>query len=166
MNIERVAVLGGGLMGSGIAEVSAAHGFPVAVREIDDEALAGARSRVDVSLQRAVRAGKLDDDGAAAILERIQFTTDLQDLADADLVIEAVPENVELKTQVLRAVADVISDETLIASNTSSIPIAQLAAPIQDQPRARPALLLPGSRDGLGRGRRCARHQRRGSRRS
>jgi len=135
MNIERVAVLGGGLMGSGIAEVSAAHGFPVAVREIDDEALAGARSRVDVSLQRAVRAGKLDDDGAAAILERIQFTTDLQDLADADLVIEAVPENVELKTQVLRAVADVISDETLIASNTSSIPIAQLAAPIQDPSR-------------------------------
>jgi 3-hydroxybutyryl-CoA dehydrogenase len=135
MNIERVAVLGGGLMGSGIAEVSAAHGFSVAVREIDDEALAGARSRVDVSLQRAVRAGKLDDDGAAAILERIQFTTDLQDLADADLVIEAVPENVELKTQVLRAVAEVISDETLIASNTSSIPIAQLAAPIQDPSR-------------------------------
>src|SRR5215208_7445005 len=135
MNIERVAVLGGGLMGSGIAEVSAAHCFPVAVREIDDEALAGARSRVDVSLQRAVRAGKLDDDGAAAILERIQFTTDLQDLADADLVIEAVPENVELKTQVLRAVAEVISDETLIASNTSSIPIAQLAAPIQDPSR-------------------------------
>jgi 3-hydroxybutyryl-CoA dehydrogenase len=135
MNIERVAVLGGGLMGSGIAEVSAAHGYPVAVREIDDEALAGARSRVDVSLERAVRAGKLDDDGAAAILERIQFTTDLQDLADADLVIEAVPENVELKTQVLRAVAEVISDETLIASNTSSIPIAQLAAPIQDPSR-------------------------------
>src|SRR3954453_15333685 len=135
MSIERVAVLGGGLMGSGIAEVSAARGFPVTVREIDDEALAGTRSRIDVSLQRAVRAGKLDDDAAAAILERIQFTTDLQDLADADLVIEAVPENVELKTQVLRALAEVIGDETLVASNTSSIPIAQLAAAIQDPSR-------------------------------
>jgi 3-hydroxybutyryl-CoA dehydrogenase len=135
MSIERVAVLGGGLMGSGIAEVSAAHGFPVVVREIDDEALAGARSRIDVSLQRAVRTGKIDDDDAAAILDRIQFTTDLQDLADADLVIEAVPENVELKTQVLRAVSEVLGDETLIASNTSSIPIAQLAASIPDASR-------------------------------
>jgi 3-hydroxybutyryl-CoA dehydrogenase len=135
MSIERVAVLGGGLMGSGIAEVSAAHGFPVVVREIDDEALSGARSRIDVSLQRAVRAGKIDDDDAAAILDRIQFTTDLQDLADADLVIEAVPENVELKTQVLRAVSELIGDETLIASNTSSIPIAQLAASIPDASR-------------------------------
>jgi 3-hydroxybutyryl-CoA dehydrogenase len=136
MSIERVAVLGGGLMGSGIAEVSAAHGFPVVVREIDDEALTGARSRIDVSLQRAVRAGKIDDDdAAAAILDRIQFTTDLEDLADADLVIEAVPENVELKTQVLRAVSELIGDETLIASNTSSIPIAQLAASIPDASR-------------------------------
>lgn len=135
MSIEQVAVVGGGLMGSGIAEVCAAHGLAVALREIDEDALDGARGRIETSLRRAVKAGKLDDEGAAATLDRIHFTVHVQDLANADLVIEAVPEEAGLKIDVLRAVAEVVADNALIASNTSSIPIAQLAASIPEPQR-------------------------------
>jgi 3-hydroxybutyryl-CoA dehydrogenase len=130
MSIERVGVLGGGLMGSGIAEVSATSGLEVTLREIDDDALASARDRIDRSVARAVKSGKLTDEAATDARERIRFTTELGDLAAADLVIEAVPEDVELKTSVLAAVAEVVPADCLIASNTSSIPIAQLAAAV------------------------------------
>jgi 3-hydroxybutyryl-CoA dehydrogenase len=135
MTIERVAVLGGGLMGSGIAEVTAAAGLPVVVREVDDDALAAARARVEASLQRAVSGGKRTEDEAQRTLEQIHFTLDVSDLADADLVIEAVPEDVDLKARVLADVADVVDTQALIASNTSSIPIAQLAAAVRDSTR-------------------------------
>jgi 3-hydroxybutyryl-CoA dehydrogenase len=130
MSIERVAVLGGGLMGSGIAEVAAASGLAVTLRDIDDEAIDAARDRIETSLARAARSGKLTEEDAAAALGRIRLTTELQQLADADLVIEAVPEDVELKSGVLAAIADIVTGDTLIASNTSSIPIAQLAAAV------------------------------------
>src|SRR5437764_6018897 len=135
MTIERVAVLGGGLMGSGIAEVTAAAGLRVVVREIDDDALAAARARVEASLQRAVSGGKRTEDDAQRTLEQIRFTLDVSELADADLVIEAVPEDVDLKTRALAEVAEVVDPQTLIASNTSSIPIAQLAASVPDPAR-------------------------------
>jgi 3-hydroxybutyryl-CoA dehydrogenase len=135
MAIERVAVLGGGLMGSGIAEVSGAAGLAVVVREINDAALQTARARVETSLGRAVQRGKVDESGAAATFARIDFTTHLHDLADADLVIEAVPEDVSLKTRVLSEVADVVEPHAVIASNTSSIPIAELAAAVPDPDR-------------------------------
>jgi 3-hydroxybutyryl-CoA dehydrogenase len=128
MSIEKVAVLGGGLMGSGIAESVAVAGMDVVVRDIDETAVAGALGRIDGSLRRAAARGKLDDAEVAAIRGRIVTTTDLADLDDADLVIEAVPENAELKAAILAQVAGIVSEETLIASNTSSIPIAQLAA--------------------------------------
>jgi 3-hydroxybutyryl-CoA dehydrogenase len=131
MTIERVGVLGGGLMGSGIAEsVAAAAGLPVVVREINDEAIAAARGRIDGSLARAVNRGKLDAAARDTVLERIEFTTDLDDLADADLVIEAVPEDAGLKAAVLADISSRVSADAIIASNTSSIPIAQLAASV------------------------------------
>jgi 3-hydroxybutyryl-CoA dehydrogenase len=135
MAIERVAVLGGGLMGSGIAEVSAAAGLAVVVREVGDEAVEAARTRIAASLARAVKGGKLDEAAADAILGRIQFTTHLHEVGDAELVIEAVPEDVELKTRVLREVAEVVTGDALIASNTSSIPIAELAAAVSEPER-------------------------------
>jgi 3-hydroxybutyryl-CoA dehydrogenase len=122
-------------MGSGIAEVSAAAGLSVALREIDERALEGAEGRIESSLARAVRRGKLEEAAAAEAQERIQFTTHLHDLADADLVVEAVPEDVVLKTQVLSEVADAVGPGALIASNTSSIPIAQLAAAVAEPQR-------------------------------
>jgi 3-hydroxybutyryl-CoA dehydrogenase len=135
MSIERVAVIGGGLMGSGIAEVSAAAGLDVIVREIDTRALEAAHGRIETSLDRAVRRGKIDDQAARDLLDGIKFTTELQDVADSELVIEAVPEDVGIKARVLSEVAAVLEPETVIASNTSSIPIAQLAASVPDPAR-------------------------------
>jgi 3-hydroxybutyryl-CoA dehydrogenase len=135
MAIERVAVLGGGLMGSGIAEVSAAAGLSVVVREIHDEALEAACARIAASLARAVKHGKTTEAEADDALARIVFTTHLHALGDAQLVVEAVPEDVGLKTHVLREVAEVVTGDALIASNTSSIPIAELAAAVPDPQR-------------------------------
>jgi len=133
--IELVAVLGGGLMGSGIAEASAAAGLSVLVRDIDEVAVDAARKRIEQSLGHATARGKLDAEGAAAIRERVVFTTELADIADADLVIEAVPENADLKAAILSQAAGIVSAEALIASNTSSIPIAQLAANVPNPER-------------------------------
>jgi 3-hydroxybutyryl-CoA dehydrogenase len=128
MSIEKVAVLGGGLMGSGIAESTAVAGLSVIVRDVDATAIGGARRRIEKSLGAAVERGKVDEAAAAEILNRIAYTDELEDIADADLVVEAVPENAELKANILAQVAGIVSEETLISSNTSSIPIAQLAA--------------------------------------
>jgi 3-hydroxybutyryl-CoA dehydrogenase len=128
MSIEKVAILGGGLMGSGIAESTAVAGLPVIVRDLDEVAIDGARRRIEKSLGGAVKRGKVDEALAAEILNRISYTTELEDIADADLVVEAVPENAELKANILAQVAGIVSEDALISSNTSSIPIAQLAA--------------------------------------
>ena len=135
MSIERVAVLGGGLMGSGIAEVASAAGLSVVVREIDETASAAARARVQQSLGRAVSRGKVSEESAEAALERIAFTVHLHELADVDLVVEAVPEDMHIKTAVLAEAAEVVEQDAVIASNTSSIPIAQLAAAVPDPTR-------------------------------
>jgi 3-hydroxybutyryl-CoA dehydrogenase len=128
MGIEKVAVLGGGLMGSGIAESTAVAGLTVIVRDIDEAAIGGARRRIEKSLGAAVRRGKVDEGAAADILNRIAYTTELDDISGVDLVVEAVPENADLKANILSQVAGIVSEDALIASNTSSIPIAQLAA--------------------------------------
>ena len=128
MSIEKVAILGGGLMGSGIAESVASAGIAVVVRDVDATAVDAARRRIGTSLDRAAARGKLDADQIVAIHDRIELTADLEAIGDADLVIEAVPENAELKANILSQVAGLVSEDALIASNTSSIPIAQLAA--------------------------------------
>jgi 3-hydroxybutyryl-CoA dehydrogenase len=122
-------------MGSGIAEVSAAHGLHVVVRELSADLAAAAHERVERSVARAVGAGKLTQDAADEALGRITFTDDILELAGADLVIEAVPEDVTPKKAVLAAAAEVVADDTLIASNTSSIPIAQLASAVPNAQR-------------------------------
>jgi 3-hydroxybutyryl-CoA dehydrogenase len=135
MEIERVAVLGGGLMGSGIAETVAVAGFDVVVREVDERALASVRQRLETSLRRATDRGKIEPSAAEAVLERVVLTADVDAVRDVDLVIEAVPEDVRLKTAVLREVAKLVGEDAIIASNTSSIPIAQLAAAVPDPER-------------------------------
>jgi 3-hydroxybutyryl-CoA dehydrogenase len=127
MSIEKVAVLGGGLMGSGIAESSARAGLSVVIRDIDEAALGASRGRIEKSLGRVRDSGKIGGAEYGEILGRITYTERLQDLSEADLVIEAVPENIDLKNEILGQVAGVVSEDALIASNTSSIAIAQLA---------------------------------------
>ena len=130
MGIDRVAVLGGGLMGSGIAESVSRAGVPVVVRDVDAAAFEAARGRIEGSLGHARERGKIEDAEYEEILGRITFTDRLEDIAGADLVVEAVPEDAELKVNILGQVAGIVSEDALIASNTSSIPIAQLAAGI------------------------------------
>jgi 3-hydroxybutyryl-CoA dehydrogenase len=125
--IESVAVVGGGFMGTGIAEAVAVCGMPVIVRDIDEASVGRAGERIDASLARAVRGGKLDEAGAREARERIELTTELGAIAQADLVVEAVPEDERLKLSVMEAIDDVVADGSVVASNTSSIPIAELA---------------------------------------
>ncbi len=126
-HITRVGVVGGGLMGSGIAEVCARAGLPVTVVETGSRAVDAARHRLETSLKRAVRNGKLDADDLAEVEARIMVVDDMTALATSDLVIEAVAENETVKTAVFTQLDQVVkSDEAILASNTSSIPIMKL----------------------------------------
>jgi 3-hydroxybutyryl-CoA dehydrogenase len=133
--IESAAVVGAGFMGSGIAETVAVAGLPVIVRDVDDASLQRAGERIDASLARAVRGGKLDDAHAREARERIELTTALEAIGQADLVVEAVPEDAYLKLEVMGAIDGVVSGEAIVASNTSSIPIAELAQAIREPSR-------------------------------
>jgi 3-hydroxybutyryl-CoA dehydrogenase len=126
--VQRVGIVGAGFMGSGIAESAARAGLDVVVYEPDDAPLERSRRRIDESLARAVERGKLDETEAQALRQRVVWTDDVTALANADLVIEAVVEDLRVKSAVFRELDRVVSDSALLASNTSSIPIAELAA--------------------------------------
>jgi 3-hydroxybutyryl-CoA dehydrogenase len=125
--IERVGVVGCGLMGSGIAEVCARAGLDVIVHEIDPAAAERGRERITSSLERAVTAGKLAEADRSSAVASLGFTTDLADLADRDLVIEAAIENEAAKTAIFTQLDAVVNPGAILASNTSSIPIMKLA---------------------------------------
>jgi 3-hydroxybutyryl-CoA dehydrogenase len=126
--IDEVGVVGGGLMGSGIAESAARAGARVRVFEPESAGLERSRSRVLTSVRRALAGGKLDEAAAQSLTDRIAWTTDLKELGASEIVIEAVSEDVQVKTRLFRRLDALLPDETLLASNTSSIPIAGLAA--------------------------------------
>ncbi|MFJ9714141.1 3-hydroxybutyryl-CoA dehydrogenase [Streptomyces sp. NPDC101234] len=127
--IRRVGVVGCGLMGSGIAEVCARNGLDTLVYEVSEEALEAGRSKIDQSLDRAVKRGKLTAGERDAVAGALRFTVDLADFADRDIAIEAVPEDEELKTGIFSTLDQVmLRPDALFASNTSSIPIMKLAA--------------------------------------
>lgn len=126
--IERVGVVGCGLMGSGIAEVCSRAGVDVVVREVNQDALDRGRQRIEGSLDRAVKAAKLELADRDAALAHIRFTTDFADLADRQLVVEAVIENEAEKLEVFASLDKAVQDEdAVLASNTSSIPVMKLA---------------------------------------
>ncbi|WP_413098734.1 3-hydroxybutyryl-CoA dehydrogenase [Streptomyces sp. Inha503] len=126
--VTRLGVVGCGLMGSGIAEVAARHGIDVRVAEATPDAAEAGRRRLTASLDEGVRRGKLSEEQRDQALARLSFSHDLSDLADRQFVIEAVAENRDIKTDVLRALDKVVEDPTaILATNTSSIPIVDLA---------------------------------------
>ncbi|MBK5268366.1 MAG: 3-hydroxybutyryl-CoA dehydrogenase [Acidimicrobiia bacterium] len=128
MTIERVGIVGGGQMGAGIAEVCATAGVDVIVREINKEAASLGESRLRRSLERAVTKGKLPEEDRDAAIGRVRFTTDLEAMADRQLVIEAVVEHEPLKVEIFKALDNIVtSGEAIFASNTSSLPITRLA---------------------------------------
>jgi 3-hydroxybutyryl-CoA dehydrogenase len=126
--IQRVAVLGCGLMGSGIAEIAAKAGYQTMVREINEELAAKGRAAIQKSLDRAVERGKLEGSVRDEVLGRIQMTTRLEDLGECDIIIEAVTEDLGLKNEMFRTLDDVCPPHTIFASNTSSLTIAEMAA--------------------------------------
>ncbi|MFC9228987.1 3-hydroxybutyryl-CoA dehydrogenase [Streptomyces decoyicus] len=127
ITIRRVGVVGGGQMGAGIAEVCARAGLDTVVCEADATAARAARERMAVSLERAVQRGKLDRISAEDALTRTVFTGSLDDLADRHLVIEAIVENTEAKTDVFAALDKIVEDEeAILATNTSAIPVMRL----------------------------------------
>jgi len=127
--IKTVGVLGAGLMGHGIAQVAAQAGYDVVLREVDDETLQKGVGKIEKQLARAVEKGKAEQADADAVLGRIKATTDYQDLADCDLVIEAITEDLDLKREMWREVDGLAKADAYFATNTSSLPvIAQAAA--------------------------------------
>ena len=128
MGITNVGVVGCGLMGSGIAEVCARTGYDTLVREVDEELLGKGLERIRRSLSTGVERGKLSADDRDAALGRLRGTTALEELADRDLVIEAVTENLAFKRAVFGTLDAVCAPHAILASNTSSIPIIDMAS--------------------------------------
>jgi 3-hydroxybutyryl-CoA dehydrogenase len=128
MEIKRVGVLGAGLMGHGIAQVSSQAGYEVVLREVSDERLAKGLGRIEKQLARAVERGKAEQDEADSVRGRIEGTVDYGALAGCDLVIEAITEDLGLKLEMWKEVDGVAKDRALFATNTSSLPVIDQAA--------------------------------------
>ena len=126
--IERVGVVGCGLMGSGIAEVCARSGYTVIVREATDELLQAGLDRIRKSMERAVQRGKMAEDEQAQSEARLIGTTDMHAFDECDLVIEAVPENLEMKRRIFAELDHIAPPQAILASNTSSLPVTEMAA--------------------------------------
>lgn len=127
MTFERIGVVGGGIMGSGIAEVCARAGADVIVHEVDEARARLTRERIHTSLERALRSGKLDPETASAARERVTVDVDLGAFHDRQLVIEAIVEDELAKVEAFAKLDAIVPAETILASNTSSIPIMKLA---------------------------------------
>jgi 3-hydroxybutyryl-CoA dehydrogenase len=126
--IEKVGVLGAGLMGHGIAQVAAQAGYEVVLREVDDATLQKGIGKIEKQLARAVEKGKSSQDHADAVRGRIHGTTGYADLADCDLVIEAITESLELKLEMWQEVDQIVKEEAVFATNTSSLSVIDQAA--------------------------------------
>ncbi|MGH2731218.1 MAG: 3-hydroxyacyl-CoA dehydrogenase family protein, partial [Actinomycetota bacterium] len=127
MEIKKVGVVGCGTMGSGICEVCAKAGLDVVFSEVSEEAAAAGRERIARSLSRLVDRGRITHQEADAVLGRISTTTNVRELADCDFVFEAVPEHLDLKKKVFSELDEVLAPEALLATNTSSLPVIDMA---------------------------------------
>lgn len=133
MAIHKVGVVGGGTMGSGIAEVCAKNGIETTIVEIDAELAEVAHQRVADSASRAVDRSKMTQEDCDALLGRLSFTTELSALSESDLVVEAVVERPDVKFELFRALDSIVKPEGILASNTSSIPIVEIGS-VTDRP--------------------------------
>lgn len=126
--IETIAVLGAGTMGHGIAQVAAAAGYVVVMRDVNAEALARGRQSIEKNLAKGIQLGKLTEPERDETLQRIRGTTELTDIRAVDLVIEAAPEMLDLKQTLLRESESVIDQDCIFATNTSSLSITEIAS--------------------------------------
>ncbi|MGA1821452.1 MAG: 3-hydroxybutyryl-CoA dehydrogenase [Thermoplasmatota archaeon] len=128
MEVRKIGVIGAGQMGHGIALVSAQAGFDVVLNDIKDEFVQGGLGKIEKFLSKSVAKGKMDEAEKESITSRISGTTDLNSMADADLVIEAIVENLDIKKGLFAKLDSICKSETVLASNTSTIPITDLAS--------------------------------------
>jgi 3-hydroxybutyryl-CoA dehydrogenase len=128
MDIKTIGVIGAGTMGSGIAQTAAEAGFNVIMRDIEDSFVERGLSKIAKNLGRAVEKGKKSKEEVDAVTARLKGTTKLEDLKDADLIIEAVIENMELKKELYGELDKILKPETIIASNTSGLSITEMAS--------------------------------------
>jgi 3-hydroxybutyryl-CoA dehydrogenase len=130
-DVKKVGVIGCGIMGSGIVEVCAKAGAEVTYVEVDDERVEQGRARIEKSLARAVERGKLSEEDRVGAMSSIHGTADYEDVGDSDLVIEAATENLETKLEIFRTLDQITRDDIVLATNTSSLPIVQMATQTQ-----------------------------------
>ncbi len=128
MNIQTIGVVGAGSMGAGIANLAAMNGFNVILRDIEDRFLDGALSRIDRFMSKSVERGKLTEEQKQAALSHIKTTKSLEDLKEADVVIEAVIEDMELKKEVFSQLDKIVGEDVILATNTSSMSITEIAS--------------------------------------
>lgn len=129
--MKKIFVLGAGTMGLDIAQAFAANGYRVAVRDISDEIIGSAAKKLEKSLAKRVAKGKLAQEDMDAMLGRVSFTVDMAAAADADLIIEAIVENAEVKQAVFKQLDDIAKEGAILATNTSSISITQIASAVK-----------------------------------
>ena len=129
-DVTTIGALGGGVMGGGIAQVFALAGYNVVIRDINDEAIEASRHALrdgKWGIKRAVERGKVNFDDAIAAMARVSYTTKVEDLADCDIIIEAIPEKLDLKQQVFHELDGIVKPEAIFASNTSGFCIQDIA---------------------------------------
>jgi 3-hydroxybutyryl-CoA dehydrogenase len=145
--IQKVGVLGGGLMGSGIAQVSAAAGFPTTVREVSTALCEKSRQSIEKTLAKGIERGKVTEAERDKTLANLRFTTDLAELADSDLFIEAVVEDLDVKNTLWSQLDKIARPDAIFASNTSSLTIVAMAAESAGPIECWPPLLQPCAAD-------------------
>jgi len=136
MEIKNVTVIGSGIMGHGIAQVVATAGFQVQLNDISDALLQDAKSKITLSLDKGIKKGKISEANKGDILSRISFSSNLPGAAkDADLVVEAVPENIDLKKQIFKKLDEITNPKAILGSNTSQYSITEIASAVKDPSR-------------------------------
>lgn len=129
MEIKKVGVIGAGIMGSGIAQVSAVAGYDVVIQDISEKALEKAKASIEASLTKITKKGKMEADDMRDALARLQFTTDLSGVCNGtELIVEAVFENLELKQEMFKKIEELAMPEAILATNTSALPITEIAS--------------------------------------
>lgn len=134
-NIKTIGVVGAGAMGSGIANVMATNGYKVILRDIKEEYVQTGLDRISKFMDNSIKRGKLTEEGKQEVLNRITATTSLQDMKDVDLVIEVVIEDMDIKQQVFKELDEIVREDVVLATNTSSMSITEIASVVKNPSR-------------------------------